>query len=88
MRILAQAIQTAGSTDKKAIRDALSKAVLKDSLLPGGSLKFAADGQSDYPFVIVQNKPGDKVGIVIGRTQPPVKQLCRAWHWSLISDMG
>jgi branched-chain amino acid transport system substrate-binding protein len=64
VRILAQAIQTAGSTDKKAIRDALSKAVLKDSLLPGGSLKFAANGQSDYPFVIVQNKPGDKVDIV------------------------
>jgi branched-chain amino acid transport system substrate-binding protein len=64
VRILAQAIQTAGSTDKKAIRDALSKAVLKDSLLPGGSLKFAANGQADYPFVIVQNKPGDKVDIV------------------------
>lgn len=64
VRILAQAIQTAGSTDKKAIRDALAKAVLKGSLLPGETLKFGANGQCDYPFVIVQNKPGDKVDIV------------------------
>ncbi len=64
MRILAAAIEKAGSTDKKAIRDALATTTLKDSLLPGGTLKFAANGQADYPFVIVQNKPGDKVDIV------------------------
>jgi branched-chain amino acid transport system substrate-binding protein len=64
MRILAQAIQQAGSTDKTMIRDALRKAELKSSLLPGQVLKFGANGQAGYPFVIVQNQPGGKVEIV------------------------
>jgi hypothetical protein len=33
-------------------------------VLPGQVLKFAANGQSEYPFVITQNKPGNKVDIV------------------------
>jgi branched-chain amino acid transport system substrate-binding protein len=64
MRILAKAIETAGSLDKNAIRDALKKAQLKDSLLPGQVLKFGANGQAEYPFVITQNKPDNKVDIV------------------------
>ncbi|HYA97711.1 MAG TPA: amino acid ABC transporter substrate-binding protein [Methylomirabilota bacterium] len=64
MRILAQAIEKAGSTDKKAIRDALAKAELKGSVLPGGKLDFGPNGQCAYPFVIVQNQPGNKVEIV------------------------
>jgi branched-chain amino acid transport system substrate-binding protein len=64
MRILAQAIESAGSLDKTKIRDALRKAELKDSLLPGQVLKFGSNGQSAYPFVITQNKPGGKVDIV------------------------
>lgn len=64
VRILAQAITAAGSIDKAKIRDALSKAVLKNSILPGAELKFGANGQAGYPFVIVQNKPGNKVDIV------------------------
>lgn len=64
MRILAQAIQQAGSTDKTKIRDALRKAELKDSILPGTVLKYGPNGQAGYPFVIVQNQPGGKVEIV------------------------
>ena len=64
VRILAQAIQEAGSTDKTKIRDALRKTVLKKSLVAGEVLKFEANGQAAYPFVIVQNKPGGKVDIV------------------------
>jgi branched-chain amino acid transport system substrate-binding protein len=64
MRILAQAIEAAGSLDKTAIRDALKKAQLKDSVLPGQILKFGANGQTEYPFVITQNKPDNKVDIV------------------------
>ena len=64
MRIVAQAIEAAGSLDKNAIRDALKKAQLKDSVLPGQVLKFAANGQAEYPFVITQNKPDNKVDIV------------------------
>jgi branched-chain amino acid transport system substrate-binding protein len=64
MRILAQAIESAGTLDKNKIRDALRKAELKNSVLPGQVLKFGANGQSAYPFVITQNKPGSKVDIV------------------------
>ena len=64
MRMMAKAIETSGSLNKTKIRDALAKQELKDSLVPGGVLKFGATGQAGYPFVIVQNKPGDKVDIV------------------------
>ena len=64
MRIVAKAIEAAGSLDKTAIRDALKKAELTDSVLPGQKLKFSANGQAEYPFVITQNKPDNKVDIV------------------------
>ncbi len=64
MRILAAAITQAGSTDRAKVRDALRKATLKDSLLPGGVLKYGPNGQAGYPFVVVQNQPGPKVEIV------------------------
>ena len=75
MRILAQAIEAAGSTDGSKIRDALAKAQLKGSLLPGQVLKFGANGQAGYPFLVTQNKPGDKVDIVYPKdaaTGPPI----------------
>ena len=64
VRILAQAIEKAGSLNKDAIRDQLKTAQLKDSLQPGQSLKFGPNGQANLPFVIVQNKPGGKADIV------------------------
>jgi len=64
VRALAAAIEQAGTLNKTAIRDALRKVDLKDSLLPGGELKFGPNGQIGTPFVIVQNKPGGKVDIV------------------------
>jgi branched-chain amino acid transport system substrate-binding protein len=64
VRALAAAIEKAGSLDKTAIRDALRSLELKDSLLPGQVLQFGKNGQVNTPFVIVQNKPGDKVDIV------------------------
>jgi branched-chain amino acid transport system substrate-binding protein len=63
-RALAAAIESAGSLNRTAIRDALRKTDLKDSLLPGQELKFGANGQLGTPFVIVQNKPDAKVDIV------------------------
>ena len=63
-RALAAAIEAAGTLNRTAIRDALRKTDLKDSLLPGQELKFGANGQLATPFVIVQNKPGAKVDIV------------------------
>ncbi len=64
MRILAMAIERAGSLDKAAIRDQLRTAELKDSLLPGQVLRFGKNGQTVTAFVIVQNQPGNKVEIV------------------------
>jgi branched-chain amino acid transport system substrate-binding protein len=64
MRALATAIERAGSLDKTAIRDQLRKVELKDSILPGQVLRFGKNGQIQGFFVIVQNKPEDKVDIV------------------------
>ena len=57
-------LRAAGSLDKDKIRDALKKVELTESVLPGQKLKFAANGQAEYPFVITQNKPDNKVDIV------------------------
>jgi branched-chain amino acid transport system substrate-binding protein len=64
MRLLAKSIEAAGTLDKTKIRDALRKTELKDSILPGQVLKFGPNGQTQYPFVITQNKPESKVDIV------------------------
>jgi len=32
--------------------------------LPGQVLSFGPNGQAGYPFLVVQNKPGDKTDIV------------------------
>jgi branched-chain amino acid transport system substrate-binding protein len=64
MRILAQAIEEAGTLDKTKIRDKLATTELKGSILPGQVLKFGPNGQAGYPFLVTQNKPGDKVDIV------------------------
>lgn len=64
VRILAKAIEAAGTLDRKAIRDALREVGLTDSILPGQTLKFPVNGQVQAPFVIVQNKPGGRVDIV------------------------
>ncbi|HKD12069.1 MAG TPA: hypothetical protein VKE50_08325, partial [Thermoanaerobaculia bacterium] len=45
-------------------RNALAKVDLKDSILPGGELKFTSSGQAVLPFVVTQNKPDNKVDIV------------------------
>jgi branched-chain amino acid transport system substrate-binding protein len=64
MRLLAKSIEAAGTLDKTKIRDALRNTELKDSILPGQVLKFGPNGQTQYPFVITQNKPESKVDIV------------------------
>jgi branched-chain amino acid transport system substrate-binding protein len=64
VRALAMAIEQAGSLDKTAIRDALQNVELKDSLLPGQTLHFGKNGQVSNPFIIVQNKPENKIDIV------------------------
>ncbi|HSB78520.1 MAG TPA: amino acid ABC transporter substrate-binding protein [Candidatus Methylomirabilis sp.] len=64
MRMLAAAIEAAGSLDRTAVRDALRKVRLTDSLVPGQVLEFQKNGQASAPFVIVQNKPEGRVDFV------------------------
>jgi branched-chain amino acid transport system substrate-binding protein len=64
VRVLFTAIHDAGSLKPDAVRNALAKVDLKNSILPGGELKFTPSGQAVLPFVVTQNKPGDKVDIV------------------------
>jgi len=64
VRALFVAIRNAGSLKPEAIRDALAKLELKDSILPGGVLKFSKTGQAVLPFVVTQNKPGGKLDLV------------------------
>ena len=64
VRALLTAIRKAGSVKPDALRSALASVELKDSILPGGVLKFTSSGQAVLPFVVTQNKPGDKVDIV------------------------
>jgi branched-chain amino acid transport system substrate-binding protein len=64
VRALAAAIHKAGNLSPDGIRNGLASVELKDSILPGGVLKFSASGQAILPFVVTQNKPGDKVDIV------------------------
>ncbi len=64
VRVLVTALGKAKTLKPEAIRSALAAVDLKDSIVPGGELKFSSSGQAILPFVVTQNKPGDKVDIV------------------------
>jgi branched-chain amino acid transport system substrate-binding protein len=64
VRVLGIALGKASSLKPDAIRSALAAVDVKDSILPGGQLKFSPSGQAILPFVVTQNKPNDKVDIV------------------------
>jgi branched-chain amino acid transport system substrate-binding protein len=81
VRALLTAIHNAGSVKPDAIRASIAKTELKDSILPGGVLKFTSTGQAVLPFVVTQNKPGDKVDIVWpaeAKTGDPVAPVPRS----------
>ena len=81
VRALVAALRQAGALRPEAIRNALASVELTDSILPGGVLKFSASGQAILPFVVTQNKPGDKVDIVWpreSRTGEPVAPIPRS----------
>jgi branched-chain amino acid transport system substrate-binding protein len=64
-RTLFTAIEQAGSTDRKAVREKLA-ALKMPSLLPGGELTFPSEfgQQSHAPFVVQQNMPDGTSPIV------------------------
>ncbi|MBC5810357.1 MAG: amino acid ABC transporter substrate-binding protein, partial [Candidatus Eremiobacteraeota bacterium] len=63
-RTLYIALTEAGTNDKARVVDALRHIDIRDTVLPGGHIRFASDGQIRAPFVVVQNQPGGKVLIV------------------------
>ena len=80
VRALFVAIQNAGSLQPDAIRNALARLQLKDSILPGGVLKFSKTGEATLPFVVTQNKPAGKLDLVwpkAAKTGEPVAPIPR-----------
>ena len=65
VRALFTAIEQAGSTDRKAVREKLA-ALKMPSLLPGGEVTFPAEhGQQTHaPFVVQQNLPDGSAPII------------------------
>jgi len=63
-RVLFKAIEAAGTLDKTKVRDALAATNLSPSLVVGGKVTFQANGQIDNPYIMTQNKPGNKVEII------------------------
>lgn len=63
-RVMAKAIEDAGSLDKTKIRDALAKMDMKNSLVVGGRVWFKPNGQIDNDYVMMQNLPGGKVALI------------------------
>jgi len=80
VRALVTALHKAGSLEPEAIRNALASIELKDSILPGGVLKFSKTGEAMLPFVVTQNKPEGKLDLVwpkADRTGDPVAPIPR-----------
>ncbi|GAC1584826.1 MAG: hypothetical protein NVS3B28_06610 [Candidatus Velthaea sp.] len=63
-RTLLIAITESGSIDKARVVATLRKIDIRDTILPGGHIRFQANGLIDAPFVVTQNLPGGKVAIV------------------------
>lgn len=65
-RVLLKAIEEAGSLDRGKVRDALIRMDMKGSILPGQRVSFpkATNYQINNLFVLVQNKPGNRVDII------------------------
>jgi len=64
VRVMAKAIEDAGTLDKTKIRDTLAKMDMKNSLVVGGRVWFKPNGQIENDYVILQNLPGEKVSLI------------------------
>lgn len=64
VRVLAKAIEDAGSLDKEKIRNALAKTDMKGSLVVGGRVTFKPNGQIDNDYVMMQNASGGKSSLI------------------------
>ena len=63
-RTLFTAMTEAGTLDHARVIDALRHIDITDTVLPGGHIRFGANGQIDAPFVVTENLPAGKTVIV------------------------
>ncbi|HEX4836860.1 MAG TPA: hypothetical protein VFW01_11020, partial [bacterium] len=74
-------IRKAKSLSGPAVRDALAKVVMKNSLLPGGKIEFGPNGLIKGVYLFVQTTPGNTVRIVwpkkLPETRDPVLPMPR-----------
>jgi branched-chain amino acid transport system substrate-binding protein len=63
-RTLFIALTETGSVDKTKVVETLRHIDIRDTVLPGGHIKFPADGQITAPFVVTENLPDGKTVIV------------------------
>ncbi len=68
-RTLFIAMTEAGSVDKTRVTEALRHIDIRDTIIPGGHIRFEADGQMTAPFVVTENLPGGKVVIVYPKSE-------------------
>ncbi|HEX4836739.1 MAG TPA: amino acid ABC transporter substrate-binding protein [bacterium] len=72
-RVLLRGIQDAHSISGPDVRDALAKLVMRNTLLPGGAIRFAPNGQIMGTYVIVQTTPGNTVRIIWPKKLPETR---------------
>jgi branched-chain amino acid transport system substrate-binding protein len=72
-RVLFAGVTKAGSLDGTKVRDALASLDFKDSILPGGEIKFQQDGRPNTPYMMVQNLPNNQVQIIWPKDMPGYK---------------
>src|SRR5947208_17193267 len=72
-RVMFAGISKAGSLDGAKVRDALAGLDFKDSILPGGEIKFQEDGRPNTPYMMVQTLPNNEVQIIWPKEMPGSK---------------
>ena len=63
-RTLYIAMVQTGSVDKGKVVETLRHIDIRDTVLPGGHIRFEANGQINAPYVVTQNLPDGKTAIV------------------------
>ncbi len=74
-RVMFAGISKAGTLDGTTVRDTLASLEFKNSILPGGAIKFAENGSPLTPYMMVQNLPGGDfpVQVVWPKSMPEFK---------------
>ena len=62
--MIADAVQRAKSTDREAVREALTKTDLKDHVLPQGPIVFGSDGQNKNAQAAITQVLKGKIEVV------------------------